>query len=65
MKYNTKLWKRSNKSFATTIPHPVLFMIDESKDYNVEWNYDPVSKKWSIDFSEVISKSPKKGGRKK
>ena len=67
MKYNTKLWKRSNKSFATTIPHPVLFKIDESKDYEVIWDFDPVSQKWSLDFIPIsdIKISKNKGAKKK
>ena len=32
MKFNTKLWKRSKKSWATTIPHIALLDIDENKD---------------------------------
>lgn len=47
----TKLWKRSQKSYATTIPYPVLFTLDEEKDYDIIWEYDKSLKKWTIEFA--------------
>ena len=52
MKFVTKLWKRSKKSFATTIPHIAVLSIDENKKYDVEWEYDEKLKKWTISFKE-------------
>jgi hypothetical protein len=48
VKFPTKLWKRSKKSFATTIPHVVLLDLDEDKQHNVVWEYDASLKKWTI-----------------
>lgn len=56
MKFSTKLWKRSQKSFATTIPHIVLLGMDESKEYDVVWEFDANSKRWTA------SLEPKKAG---
>ena len=53
MKFTTKLWKRSQKSYATTIPHVVLLTIDEQKDYEVEWEFDKVINAWTIRLREV------------
>ena len=52
MKFKTKLWKRSQKSYATTVPHIVLFTLDESKKYKVVWEYDKNLGKWTVDFVE-------------
>ena len=60
MKFKTKLWQRSEKSFATTIPQALLFLLDPNKRYNIEWSYDLKSKKWSIDFLETGVKTEKK-----
>ena len=59
MKFNTKLWKRSQKSFATTIPHIVLLQVDESKNYDVEWEFDASSGKWTVAFNEARIKAKK------
>lgn len=48
MKFPTKLWKRSKKSFATTIPHIALLDIDETKPHKVVWEFDQNSKKWTV-----------------
>jgi hypothetical protein len=58
MKFKTKLWKRSSKSFATTIPHIVLLSMDESKKHNVIWEYNSKLGKWTCEIKE--SKSKKK-----
>ena len=60
MKFFTKLWKRSQKSYATTIPHAALFQLDESKKYDVVWEYNSELAKWTISFKEVKSKDEKK-----
>ncbi|NQU79581.1 hypothetical protein HQ545_07465 [Candidatus Woesearchaeota archaeon] len=56
MRFNTKLWKRSQKSFATTIPHVALFQLDESKKHEVVWEYNSEIGKWTISFKEVEDK---------
>ena len=56
MKFYTKLWQRSEKSYAATIPQALVFMIDPSKKYYVEWKYDTKSKIWFVDFKEVKEK---------
>jgi hypothetical protein len=58
MKFETKLWRRTEKSFATTIPQALLFLVDASKKYNVEWAYDLKQKKWTVDIVE-FGKKPK------
>lgn len=58
MKFKTKLWKRSQKSFATTIPHIALLAMDEEKEYDVVWEFDKDSGKWTLELVE------KKGGGK-
>ena len=60
MKFETKLWQRSEKSFATTIPQALLFMIDTSKKYDVEWSFNPSIKKWFFDFKESKERSKEK-----
>ena len=50
MKFHTKLWKRSNKSFATTIPHIVLLTMDENKDYEVVWEFNEKLQKWTAEL---------------
>ena len=61
MKFHTKLWKRSKKSFATTIPHIVLLSMDESKDHEVVWEFDKKTEKWTFSLKE--RRKGKKGGR--
>ncbi|PIN86916.1 hypothetical protein COV19_02820 [Candidatus Woesearchaeota archaeon CG10_big_fil_rev_8_21_14_0_10_44_13] len=77
MKFNTKLWKRSQKSFATTIPHIVLLGMNESVEHDVVWEYDSDMKKWTFSLepkktragkdgkssSECASGAKQKGGR--
>jgi hypothetical protein len=57
MRFDTKLWRRSEKSFATTIPQAILFLLDPDKKYNVEWTYDLKNKIWAVDFIEADKKS--------
>ena len=60
MKFDTRLWRRSEKSFATTIPQALLFMVNPEKKYNVLWQYDASSQKWSIDIVESDEKKEQK-----
>lgn len=62
MKFNTKLWRRSQKSFATTIPHIVLLGLDESKEHDVVWEYSSELKKWTFSLEP---KKMKQGRSKK
>ena len=52
MKFPTKLWRRSQKSYATTIPHVVLLGMDEEKDYAVVWEYNEKLKKWTAELKQ-------------
>lgn len=54
----TSLWKRSQRTHATTIPHAVLLQIDASKEYDVAWQFDPTLNKWVIDLEEVGGGAP-------
>lgn len=55
-KIYTLLWKRSQKSYGTTLPHPVIMYLDEIKNHEVEWEYDPKISKWTIKLKEVARK---------
>ena len=57
MRFRTKLWQRSEKSFATTIPQALLFLLDIDKKYNVEWSFDLKHKIWCVDFLEFGKKA--------
>ena len=54
MEIKTKLWKRGQNSFATTIPQTVLLLrdIDTSKPVNVLWSIDLKSGKFTVEFEE-------------
>lgn len=52
MKFITKLWKRSLKSFATTIPHIVLLSLDEKKENEVIWEFNKELNKWTVEIKE-------------
>ena len=52
MRFLTKLWKRSQKSFATTIPHVVLLGMNEDKSHEVVWEYNYKIKKWTFELKE-------------
>jgi hypothetical protein len=49
----TKLWKRSNGSWGTTIPKVILQGLDLDKSYKVKWDFDKAKGKWFVDFVEV------------
>ncbi|MBI2653551.1 hypothetical protein HYX02_01945 [Candidatus Woesearchaeota archaeon] len=55
--FRRKLYKRGS-SFETTIPMPLILMLDKNKKYNVVFFYDEESNKWYIKFEE-------QGGEKK
>jgi hypothetical protein len=49
----TKLWKRSQRAYATTIPHSLLLTINERKEHQIEWAYDEKAQAWRVQISEV------------
>ncbi len=49
--FRRKLYKRGS-SFETTIPKPLLFLLDMKKKYNVLFAYDEEANKWYIKFEE-------------
>lgn len=65
MKFSTKLWKRSQKSFATTIPHIVLLGMDESREHDVVWEFNSELKKWTFSLEPKKARAPKKQEKKK
>ena len=52
MEFKRKLYKRGS-SFETTIPMPILMLLDKSKKYNVIFSYDEEANKWYIKFEEI------------
>jgi hypothetical protein len=55
MNLETKLWKRSQRSYATTIPHIALLNLSpESNKYKVIWQYNDKIGKWTIEFEESL-----------
>lgn len=46
-----RLYKRGS-SFETTIPMPLVMMLDKSRKYNVIFAYDSEANKWYIKFEE-------------
>jgi hypothetical protein len=56
MNLETKLWPRSQRSYATTIPHLALLNLDlPNKKYKVIWQYNEKVKKWTVSFEEILS----------
>ncbi|MBD3163680.1 hypothetical protein GF323_00600 [Candidatus Woesearchaeota archaeon] len=56
--FRRKLYKRGS-SFETTIPRPLLFALDISKNkYNVVFAYDPDENKWYIKFEPIKEGEP-------
>jgi hypothetical protein len=50
----TTLWKRSQRSYATTIPHIALLNLDvENMKYKVIWEFNERAGKWTLSFKEV------------
>jgi hypothetical protein len=55
MDIETKLWKRSKRSWATTIPHIALLNLDlENKKYKVIWKWNEREGKWTVEFEEAV-----------
>lgn len=58
MKFTRKLWKRSQNSYATTIPREILAIKDvpvESDDgVEVEWSINEETGAVEVEFEEVI-----------
>ena len=50
--FRRKLYKRGS-SFETTIPKPLLFVLDSKKRYNVVFSFDTVNNKWYVKFEET------------
>jgi hypothetical protein len=56
MDFETTLWKRSQRSYATTIPHISLLNLDmKNKKYKVIWNFNERAGKWRLNFEEILS----------
>jgi hypothetical protein len=54
MKFETTLWKRSQRSYATTIPHVALLNLNvENKKYKVIWEFNERVGKWTVSFDEA------------
>ena len=51
VEFKRKLYKRGS-SCETTIPMPILMLLDKSKKYNVVFAYDQDANKWYIKFEE-------------
>ena len=51
VEFKRKLYKRGS-SFETTIPMPLVLLLDKSKKYNVVFFYDEEANKWYIKFEE-------------
>ena len=52
VEFKRKLYKRGS-SFETTIPMPILMLLDKKKKYNVIFAYDEEANKWYIKFEEI------------
>lgn len=46
-----RLYKRGS-SYETTIPMPMLLLLDEKRKYNVVFSYDDNANKWYIQFEQ-------------
>ena len=55
MEIKTKLWKRGQNSFATTVPQNLLLLrnVDVSKSVNAVWSVDLKTGKFTLEFEEV------------
>ena len=52
VEFKRKLYKRGS-SFETTIPMPILMLLDKKKKYSVIFAYDEEANKWYIKFEET------------
>jgi hypothetical protein len=54
MNFETTLWKRSQRSYAITIPHFALLNLDvKNQRYKVIWEFNERVGKWTVSFEEV------------
>lgn len=57
MKFSTKLWRRSQNSYATTVPREVLAIkdvpVDADDGVDVEWSINPETGRVEVEFREV------------
>ncbi|MFC4437464.1 MULTISPECIES: hypothetical protein [Natrialbaceae] len=55
MKFTTKLWKRSQNSYASTVPREILAIKDVpvESDIEVEWSINPENGKVQVEFTEA------------
>lgn len=58
VEFKRKLYKRGS-SFETTIPMPLLMLLDRKKKYNVIFAYEEEANRWYIKFEE--QRGDKKG----
>ena len=54
--FKRKLYKRGS-SFETTIPMPMIMLLDKNKKYNVIFAYDEEANKWYMKFEEQGGKN--------
>jgi hypothetical protein len=53
MGFTTKIWKRSQRSYATTIPHIALLNLGvENQKYKVIWEFNERVGKWAVSFDK-------------
>ncbi len=52
VEFKRKLYKRGS-SFETTIPMPIIMLLDSKKKYNVVFAYDEEANKWYLKFEEI------------
>lgn len=54
MDIKTKLWKRGQNSFATTVPQNILLLrnVDVSEPVNIVWSVDLGTGKFTVEFEE-------------
>lgn len=58
MKFTTKLWQRSQNSYATTVPQNILAIKDvpvEEGDVNVDWSINEETGTVEVEFTEADS----------
>jgi hypothetical protein len=58
MEIRRRLYRRGS-SRETTIPKPLLFALDDAKQYDVVFAYDPRTRSWGIRIEERASRRKK------
>lgn len=58
VEFKRKIYKRGS-SYETTLPMPILFALDNKKNYYVVFKFDSKKNNWYIEFEPI-----KKGDRK-